>query len=60
MLIWNPLESNDVKQGIRYETFCSSYSFMSLFCEVSNGSETTFKDALKFVIAVTYRLAHST
>ncbi len=56
----DPLESNDVKQGIRYETFCSHYSFMSLFCEVSNGSETTFKDALKFVIDVTYRLAHST
>lgn len=55
----DPLESDDIKKGIRYETFCSHYSFVSLFCDVSNGSGHSFRNALKFIIDITYRLAHS-
>jgi hypothetical protein len=56
----DPLGSNDVKKGIRYQTFCSRYSFKSLFCDVSNGCGSSFKEALCYLIDVTYRLAHST
>lgn len=55
----DPLETNTWKKMIRYQSFCSRYSFKSLFCEVSNGCGSSFSNALKFLIDVTYRLAHS-
>lgn len=56
----DPLESSDVKKGIRYQTFCSRYSFKSLFCDVSSGCGSSYKEALLYFIDITYRLAHST
>lgn len=56
----DPLEDDEVKKNLRVETFCSRYSFMSLFCEVSNGCGSSFSDSLKFLIDITYRLGHST
>ena len=55
----DPLENYDTKKNIRYETFCSHYSFKSIFCEVSNGCGSSFSSALKFLIDCTFRLAHS-
>ena len=55
----DPSENSDTKKVIRYETFCSRYSFKSLFCDISNGSGLSFRNALIFFIDVTYRLAHS-
>ena len=46
-------------KAIRLQSFCSHYSFMSLFCEVSNGYGLSFNCALKFLIDITYRLAHT-
>ena len=56
---YDPLEGNSDKKNIRFEAFCSRYSFHTLFCEVSNGCEDNFKNALKYFIDITYRLAHS-
>ena len=56
----DPLEYSDMKKSIRYETFCSRYSFKSLFCDVSNGCGSSFKEALCYFIDVTYRLARTT
>lgn len=56
----DPLEHSDTKKSIRYETFCSRYSFKSLFCDVSNDCGSSFKEALCYFIDVTYRLAHTT
>ena len=50
----DPLESNNEKKNIRYQTFCSRYSFKSLFCDVSNGCGSSFKEALHYFIDVTY------
>lgn len=55
----DPLETNTEMKTIRYESFCSRYSFKSLFCDASNGCSTSFQEALKFLIDVTYRLAHT-
>ena len=55
----DPLESSNMKKSIRHETFCSQFSFKSLFCDASNGCGSSFRNALKFLIDVTYRLAHS-
>ena len=55
----DPLEGDNDKRSIRYETFCSRYEFKSLFCEVSNGCGSSFRNALKFLIDISYRLAHS-
>ena len=55
----DPLESSNMKKSIRHETFCSRFSFKSLFCDASNGCGSSFRNALKFLIDVTYRLAHS-
>ena len=54
---FDPLENSTVKRNIRYESFCSRYSFSSLFCEVSNGCGSNFKNAFKFLTDITYRLA---
>ena len=55
----DPLESSNMKKSIRHETFCSRFSFKSLFYDASNGCGSSFRNALKFLIDVTYRLAHS-
>lgn len=55
----DPLQQCTAKKTIRYDTFCSKYSFKILFCEVSNGCGSTFICALKFLIDITYRLAYS-
>lgn len=56
----DPLESNDAKKAIRFDTFSSRYSFKLLFCDVSNGCGSSFKEALNYYIDITYRLAHTT
>ena len=53
----DPLEFDDLKRQIRYESFCSRYSFQLLFSEVSNGRGTTFENALLFFIDISYRLS---
>lgn len=55
----DPLENNAWKKDVRFQSFCSKYSFKSLFCDVSNGCGSSFSEALTFLIDVTYRLAHS-
>lgn len=55
----DPLEGNTRMKDIRHETFCSRFSFKSLFCDVSNGCGSSFTSALMFLIDITYRLAHS-
>ena len=55
----DPVEMKDELKQIRYESFTSKYSFEILFCEVSNGCGDTFKNALLFLIDITYRLSHS-
>lgn len=53
----DPLESSILKKNIRYESFCSRYSFQSLFSQVSNGCGSSFAKALIFLIDITYRLS---
>lgn len=55
----DPLQQYTAKKTIRYDSFCSKYSFKMLFCEVSNGCDSTFISALKYLIDITYRLAYS-
>lgn len=55
----DPLEADPRKMMIRYESFCSQFSLNSLFCEASNGCGSSFCNALKFLIDVSYRLSHS-
>ena len=55
----DPLETFSDKKAIRYQSFSSHYSFQTLFFEVSNGCGSSFCSALKYLIDVTYRLAHS-
>lgn len=55
----DPLESSALKKSVRYESFCSRYSFQILFSEVSNGCGSSFAEALLFFIDVTYRLSNS-
>lgn len=55
----DPLESSASKKSIRYESFCSRYSFQLLFSEVSNGCGSSFAEALLILIDVTYRLNNS-
>lgn len=45
----DPLETNIIKKDIRYQSFC----------EVCNGCSSSYRKALKFLIEITYRLAHS-
>ena len=55
----DPLQSRDDMKAIRYTSFCSKFSFKSIFCETANGCGDSFRDALLFFIDVTYRLAHT-
>ena len=55
----DPLESNSLKQKMRYESFCSRYSFESLFTAATNGCGSLFAGALIFFIDITYRLSHT-
>ena len=55
----DPLELNYELKEIRQKSFCSKYSFESLFCEVSNGCGNTFKNALLYLIDITCRLSHT-
>ena len=55
----DPLESSVYKKRVRYESFCSRFSFQLLFSEVSNGCGSSFAEALLFFIDVTYRLTNS-
>ena len=55
----DPLETNISKKTIRLESFCSRYSFQTLFSEVSNGCGSSFASALLFLIDTTYRLSSS-
>lgn len=53
----DPLESSTSKKNIRFESFCSRYSFEILFGEVSNGCGTSFAKASLLLIDITYRLS---
>ena len=55
----DPLETDMIKKEIRYQSFTSRYSFKLLFCDVANSCGSSFRCAMKFLIDVTYRLAHS-
>ena len=55
----DPLLSNDEFKEIRDNAFFSKFSFQTLFCEVVNGCEDSFCNALLFLIDITYRLSHS-
>lgn len=55
----DPLEESVLKKDIRFESFCSRYSFETLFSEVCNGSTSSFSKALLFLIDTTYRLSSS-
>jgi len=53
----DPLESSISRKNVRWESFCSRYSFQTLFSEVSNGCCSSFASALLFFIDITYRLS---
>ena len=55
----DPLSSNAVKSQIRAEAFMSIFSFDSIFSDVVNANEQSFKTAFSFFVDVTYRLVHS-
>ena len=55
----NPLASNARKCDSRSEAFMLSFSFETIFSDIVNGDEQSFKDAFKFFVDVTYRLLSS-
>lgn len=57
-IIKDPLFNDAAKIEIRLHTFVKRYpSFDTIFHNLVNGNNVMFKDALKFFIDVTFRLA---
>ena len=53
----DPLVSDARKQALRLQSFTSSYSFESLFYEVSNNNGEPFVKAFKHLVNITSRLS---
>ena len=56
----DPLLDYSEKQELRLQSFLKKYpSFNIIFRDVVNGNDSTFTNALLFLINITFRLLHS-